>query len=117
MGLITHIELILQREDNGTMSTGWMKSGLTVGEELTLPDFFFEAPDIARQRIESCVYIGETETGIIVEVTFKPTFFNEGENGSRVRKFIDFAAMYCGLVQLKRKDRSTLRIERRCKRN
>ena len=96
------------------MSRGWKPTDLVMGEDLVLPDEFFVMPKVARQRMEYCVYAGETETGIIVEVQYKPSIFTTDPLESfRVQKFIDFGAIYSGQVKIYRRDRTLVKAERK----
>lgn len=96
------------------MSRGWKRTDLVMGEDLVLPDSFFELPSVAKQRMEYCVYAGETETGIIVEIQYKPAHFSEDPESSwRVQKFVDFGAIYSGQVQIRRRDRSLVTVKRK----
>ena len=93
------------------MNRGWKHTDLVMNEDLTLPDEFFEMPRVARNRIEYCVYAGETETGIIVEIQYKKGFCSE-DSGWTVQKFIEFASIWCGDVKIYRHDRTTVKVER-----
>lgn len=96
------------------MSRGWKVTDLVMGEDLILPDEFFVMPKVARQRMIYCIYAGETETGIIVEVQYKPPLFTTDPLESfRVQKFIDFGAIYCGEVKIYRRDRTLVKAERK----
>lgn len=93
---------------------GWKPTDLSLGESLTLPDTFFEVPKTARERIIYCVYAGETKNGILVEIQYKPTSDSiELITSWRIRRFIDFASIYCGRVKLIRRDKTPLRVERK----
>lgn len=92
------------------MSKGWKRTDLVMGEDLTLPDEMFSLPKVVRPRIEYCVYAGETETGIIVEIKYKKTI---GNNGATVQKFIDFAAIWSGKVKIYRRGRIPVTVERK----
>jgi hypothetical protein len=93
------------------MSRGWKPTDLVMGEDLVLPDEFFEMPRVARNRIEYCVYAGETDTCIIVEIRYKKGFCSE-DSGLTVQKFIEFASIWCGDVKIYRQDRTLLKVER-----
>ncbi len=94
------------------MSRCWKHSDLIYGEDLILPDDFFEVPATARERMLYCRYYGETETGIIIEIQYKKGFCSEEPLSSwRVQKFIDFGAIYCGQVKIYRRDKSLVTVE------
>lgn len=98
------------------MSKGWKRTDLIMGEDLMLsPDFFETGDNVYRNhRIEYQRYVGETETGIIVEVQFKPGWSSEDPIESwRVQKFINFASIYCGDAKVYRQDRTLVRAERK----
>ena len=98
------------------MSRGWKHTDLSIGEEITLPDSMFEMPLEAKRRMIYCRYVGETETGLIIEIQYEKSFGSELPLSScRVQKFIDFAAIWCGAVVLKRADHTTVRVERKAK--
>lgn len=95
------------------MSRGWAHSDLIVGEDVVLPDEFFEVPKVARARMLYCRYIGETDTGIMIEIQYKPSL-GESLEHFRVVKFIQFAAIWCGDVKVYRlADRTTITAERK----
>lgn len=84
-----------------------------MNEDLILPDSFFELPSGVKQRIEYCVYAGETDTGIIIEVQFKPGIGSEDPLSSwRVEYFASFASIYSGQIKIYRRDRTLVRAER-----
>lgn len=95
------------------MSRIWKHTDLVYGEDLVLPDEFFEVPAVARQRMLYCRYFGETENGIIVEIQYKSGIGSEDPlSGWRVQKFISFGQIYCGEVRIYRRDRTTVYVER-----
>lgn len=95
------------------MSRGWKRTDLVMGEDLVLPDEYFEVPAEARKRIVYCVYAGETDTGIIVEVQFKAGIGSEDPLSSwRVEYFASFASIYSGQIKIYRRDRTLVRAER-----
>lgn len=96
------------------MSRGWKPTGLRIGEDITLPDEFFEIPNVARKRILYSRYVGETETGLIIEIQYEKGFCSEDSLESwRVQKFVDFAAIWCGAVELRRSDYTRVKVERK----
>ena len=91
----------------------WKPTDLVMGEDVVLPDEFFEVPAVARQRMLYCRYFGETENGIIVEIQYKNGIGSEEPLSSwRVQKFIDFASIYSGQVKIYRSDRTLVYVER-----
>lgn len=90
---------------------GWKQTDLVMGEDLTLPDEFFEIPKTARERMQYCVYAGETETGILAEIQYKP-MDDTPRSSWRICRFIDFASIYCGATKIYRQDKTQLRVER-----
>jgi len=98
------------------MSRGWLKTDLRMNEDIFLPDKFFEEPKEARRRMIYSRYIGETETGLMIEIQYEKGFCSQEPLSSwRVTRFIDFAAIWCGDVVLKRADHTTVRVERKAK--
>ena len=98
------------------MCRGWEKTDLKIGEEITLPDEFFEDAKIARRRILYSRYVGETETGLIIEIQYEKGFCSEEPMSSwRVQKFVDFAAIWCGAVELRRADHTRVMVTRKAK--
>lgn len=98
------------------MSRGWEHTDLVVGEEIKLPDSMFQNADDARPNIIYSRYVGETETGLIVEVQYKKGLGSTMPLSCfRVQKFVDFASIWCGTVELKRADHTTVRVERKAK--
>lgn len=97
------------------MSKGWKHSDLIMGEDLSLPKEIFETGDnvLKNNRIIYSRYIGETDTGIMVEVQFRPSFASEEPLSAwAVQYFISFASVYCGDVKIYRRDRTLVRAER-----
>lgn len=95
------------------MCRGWKPTGLRIGEDISLPDEFFELPKVARRRILYSRYVGETETGLIIEIQYDKGFCSEDPMSSwRVQKFVAFADIWCGAVTLMRSDHTRVMVER-----
>lgn len=70
----------------------WEKSNLQIGEEINLPnELFFTKERLVRSR-----YIGETESGIVIECEFLPVF--ESEQTYYYKVFISWTSIYCGAM-------------------
>jgi len=82
------------------MSRGWENSRLTIGEELRIPSALFIEPDKAINRLVSTKYVGESDSGILVECAFKS---GTSPNISRIHQykiFINWASIWCGQVKV-----------------
>lgn len=89
--------------------TKWQHTELYIGEDLTLPEDAF-VTHYPKERIEYCRYAGATDHGIFVEIQFKPGFLSEEtEDRWRIKRFFDYAAIYCGRTKLIRTDKSLVR--------
>lgn len=92
------------------MSKGWKHTDLVMNEDLVLPDEMFESPKEAKSRMEYCVYAGETDTCLIVEIQYRKAFCSEVQ--PRVQKHISFAKIWCGEVKIYRRSRVPVTVER-----
>lgn len=96
------------------MSRGWKHTDLHIEEDVTLPDELFIDSKKATPRILYSRYIGETDTGIMVEVQYEKGFCSEDPYSSwRVMKFIDFGKIYCGECKIYRSDRTLVKAQRK----
>lgn len=87
----------------------WQHTELHLGEDLTLPEDAF-ITHYPKERIEYCRYAGATDHGIFVEIQFKPSFLSEDPLDSWcIKRFFDFAAIYCGRTKITRHDKSIVR--------
>ena len=74
-----------------------------MGEDIIIPDDMFESPDEAKRRMIYCKYVGETKYGILIDIQFrKPIWAETLQKSWKITKFIDFAAIHAGLVQIRR---------------
>ena len=87
----------------------WQKSDLYIGEDLKMPDDYFESSE-AKYRLISSRFIGETENGIRIQFVFKPLLGSE-ENIS-YEAFINWNSIYCGAIKIVRTDGSLVRARR-----
>ena len=65
----------------------WQKSDLYIGEDLKLPDDYFESSE-AKYRLISSRFVGETDNGILVEFEF-PALLGTTEK-VKYKSFIDW---------------------------
>lgn len=98
------------------MSRNWTHSSLRNGEKLKVPkkiliDNILEGGNPG--KLLSMTYIGETSTGIITDLRFQPTYESIEPENVHYRRFISFADIYCGSIQLfKQSDHSQVKVRR-----
>ena len=81
------------------MSKTWEKSNLEYGEELRIPDSLMISTEA---KLISAVFVGETDSGVMIDCTFRPSFRATGI--PHYRMMINWASMWCGHVKLFRKN-------------
>lgn len=87
----------------------WQHTELYLGEDLTLPEDAF-VTHYPKERIEYCRYAGATDHGIFIEIQFKPGFLSEDPlDRWRIKRFFDFASIYCGRTKIARHDKSLVK--------
>ena len=86
----------------------WKKSDLYIGEELKLPEEFFESNE-ARYRLLSARFIQETDNGILVEFEF-PALLGTTEK-VKYKSFINWNKIWSGM-KIQRVDGTLVRAER-----
>lgn len=89
----------------------WQKSDLYINEDVVLPDSLFEMPKTAKQRMEYCRYVGETENGILIEIKYMPSF--DAISQPVQRRFISFPQIYTGEIKILRNDNTMVKAERK----
>ena len=80
------------------MSRNWVMSNLKIGEDLRISPNLFIGGDSTIERLESITYLGETETGIMVKYTFKPSI--KSNKSPSYRMMITWASLWCGQVKI-----------------
>lgn len=98
------------------MSRGWQRSDLKIGEEIRIPSSLFITGTQAVERLISVTYIGEVDTGILVDCKFKASIKNIISDSTHYRMMIPWASIYCGHVSVYRDD-STSIVARRIKKD
>lgn len=81
------------------MSRGWQKSNLKVGDEVRISSALLIAGDIAAEKLVRTTYIGESSTGLLLDLEFVKE--------QHYKMFINWASIWCGQVKVYR-DYSTL---------
>ena len=94
------------------MSRGWQRNGMTVGEEVRIPATMFITGLSATERLISTKYIGEVDTGIMVECKFKPSCRTNNPEGYCYRMMIPWASIWCGHVKIYREDDTQIMAKR-----
>lgn len=92
------------------MSRNWQRSNLRAGEELRISPSLFIGGNLAYERIESITYLGESETGILVDCTFKPSI--KKMKSPHYKLFINWASIWSGHVKVYSGDGSLIVAKR-----
>lgn len=89
------------------MSRGWKKVDLEVGTELKVSANVFQDPYNARRRLTKCVYLGQTNSGMLVDLVFKPDTYH-------YKTHINFANLYAkeGQVKIHTMDGTRILVQR-----
>lgn len=82
------------------MSRGWRRSDLVYGEQVKIPRTLFASSE---PNLVSTNYIGETDTGVIIYCTFKPSIKTVSEC-SNYKIFISWSSIWCGQIKLLRQN-------------
>ena len=94
----------------GTIKQEWKPSGLQVEEQVDFPKEFFV---FTKDRLIASRYLGETNTFMMFEHEFQPSWGAKGESPKKYRRDVSFASIYCGAVKIIRKETGELiRAER-----
>lgn len=88
------------------MSRGWQRSGMTVGEEVRIPATMFITGLSATERLISTKYVGDVDTGIMIDCKFKPAPITTNPESYGYRIMIPWASIWCGQVHVYREDDS-----------
>lgn len=86
------------------MSRGWRKSNLVYGESVRIPKELFITAENAVKRLLSASYIGETDTGIMIDCVFKPSIRAIAPEHFHYKVFITWASIWDGSVKVYRSD-------------
>jgi len=93
------------------MSRNWQRSNLRAGEELRISTSLFIGGDSVYERIESITYLGESDTGILVDCTFKPSI--RKMKSPHYKLFINWASIWCGHIKVYSGDGSLIVAKRK----
>lgn len=74
----------------------WQKSKLHYGERIKIPDTVFVQDG---KRCTDAYYIGETDSGIILQVNFMPGWDTQ-EPTWNYKYFVNWASIWCGHIKL-----------------
>ena len=91
------------------MSKGYA-TDIYIGEEVRLPDKCLESGNSSRLISATCV--GHTKTGILFNLKFIPSFGTEEPDKWNYKRFISYASIYCGDIQIIRKDGTQVKATR-----
>lgn len=96
------------------MNKGWLKSGLILGEEIRIPiSLFTTSIDTIEERLKSVNYVGETDSGIMLDCRFQPGVATKNPDSWHYRMMINWATIWCGQLKLYRKDGTMIRARRK----
>ena len=94
------------------MSHGWSASNLTIGTRVRVPEDLFVEPTKAVERLISATYIGESNSGILLDCRFQPAFNTIDPNANHYRMMISWASLWCGYVRIYTEDGHLIRAYR-----
>lgn len=91
----------------------WQRSNLIIGESVKIPPSLFIEPCKATANLIRVEYAGETDRGILLDFFFKPAINTNNPEGFHYKRFIDWTAIYCGLVKLYKIDGEMIRAKKK----
>lgn len=94
------------------MMNVWQKSNLNLGDELAISSSLFIEPQKAKQRLIAVYYIGETEHGILVDCSFRPSIGTNNPAQYHYKMMINWSSIYCGHVTVLGPDGTMVRTRR-----
>ena len=94
------------------MNKKWKNSGLEIGTRVKISNDVFVEPSKATKRLQYVEYIGETNSGIILNCVFKPAFGARDPKDYQYRLHVNWANIYCGDTKIQLADGSLLRAKR-----
>lgn len=89
----------------------WQRSTLSYGDEVKLPDSIFIGGN--SKRLLSSRYIGETAAGLLIELSFLPSYLSEEVASYTFKTFLNWPSIYCGALKIRNGQGEEIRAVRR----
>ena len=75
----------------------WQRSTLLPGDTVRVPESVFVANN---KRLISSRYVSETAAGLLIELSFLPSYLSEEVSSYTFKIFINWTSIFCGAIKL-----------------
>lgn len=76
----------------------WKRSNLQPGDTVKLPESVFITDG---KRLISSRYVSETAAGLLIELSFLPSYLSEEVVSYTFKTFLNWPSIYCGALKIR----------------